>query len=89
MKVPLPAPVTIGQAMPFCSRSARVMRTASAALPIRARRSAIERTCCARPLYACSPAKRRFGEDATVRASASAGSPGVTPQRPMPTSSST
>jgi len=50
MKVPLPAPVTIGQAMPFRSSSARVMRTASAALPISARRSASERTCCARPL---------------------------------------
>ncbi len=33
--------------------------------------------------------KRRPGEPATVRASASAGSPGRTPQRPMPMSTST
>ena len=45
--------------------------------------------CCARPWYACSPPKRRFGYFATSRASATAGSPGATPQRRMPTSSST
>lgn len=49
MKVPLPAPVTIGQAMPASASMARVVRTAAAALAMTARRSSCERMCWARP----------------------------------------
>src|SRR3990170_2769544 len=43
MNVPLPAPVTTGQRMPACSMSSRVVRAATAAASIAARRSDIAR----------------------------------------------
>ena len=49
MKVPLPAPVTIGHAMPASASSRLVCCTCCAAVSITAWRSSMLRMCCARP----------------------------------------
>ena len=49
MKVPLPAPVTMGHAIAFASIIALVIRAASMATAILASRSCIVRTCWADP----------------------------------------
>ena len=88
MKVPLPAPVTIGQSMPafsscfFCVKNVlrgdldRAVALVHAAHVLRA------------AVVGLQAAEAQVRKVADLRASATAGSPGAMPQRRMPTSSS-
>ena len=75
--VPVPAPVTSGQAMPAAPMLACAARASDAARCDAAARSSLSRRCWAEPWYACTPAKRRPPSAARARRRAA-------PVRPPP-----